>query len=95
MHRTIEDIKDEQTRLQQEIDRTANELSINKVNSMTAGGGPNKNNPAKEIDGGKAAANAEENRKKIKEIEASIMNLNEKFSQEIDNIKLMQTVSGG
>ena len=62
---------------------------------MAAGGGANKNNPAKDNDGGKAAANAEENRKKIKEIEASIMNLNQKFSTEIENIKLMQSVSGG
>ena len=46
-------------------------------------------------DDGKAAANAEENRKKIKEIETSIRNLNTKFSEEIDNLKLMSTVSKG
>ena len=42
-----------------------------------------------------AAANAEENRKKIKEIEASITNLNNKFSSEIENLRMMQTVGGG
>ena len=36
-----------------------------------------------------AAANAEENRKKIKEIEASIQRLNEKFSSELENMRLM------
>ena len=46
-------------------------------------------------DDGKMAANAEENKKKIKEIEASIRNLNTKFSEEIENLKLMSTVSKG
>ena len=41
------------------------------------------------------AANAEENKKKIKEIEVSIRNLNTKFSEEIENLKLMSTVSKG
>ena len=87
--RTIEDIKFEQNRLQQEIDKTANNLTMNQMNMNSS---PSKNNAK---DDGKAAANAEENRKKIKEIESSIRNLNSKFSEEIESLKLMSAVSKG
>ena len=63
LNRTIEDIKDEQTRMQQEIDKTANDLTLNKMSAISA-------SPVKDTKNDKAAAaNAEENKKKIKEIE--------------------------
>ena len=89
INRTIEDIKFEQTTMQQNIDKTANELTLNKMASLNA-------SPAKDTKNDKAAAaNAEENKKKIKEIETAIQRLNEKFSSEIENLRLMQNVGGG
>ena len=75
--------------MQQEIDKTANDLTLNKMSAISA-------SPAKDSKNDKAvAANAEENKKKIKEIEAAIQRLNEKFSSELENLRLMQNVGSG
>ena len=89
INRTIEDIKFEQTTMQQNIDKNANDLTLNKMASLN-------NSPAKDTKGDKAAAaNSEENKKKIREIETAVQRLNEKFSSEIENLRLMQNVGGG
>ena len=75
--------------MQQNIDKNANDLTLNKMASLNA-------SPTKDTKNDKAAAaNAEENKKKIKEIETAIQRLNEKFSSEIENLRLMQNVGGG
>lgn len=88
MHRTIEDIKDEQRRLQQELDKTANNLTLNKMSAMQAGPSSKTQKEDKQ-----AAVNAEENKKKIKELESLINNVSSKLSREIESLKLMQPVA--
>ena len=70
--------------MQQEIDKNANDLTMNKMAALQSSPSKDTKNNEKA-----AAANAEENKKKIKEIEAAIQRLNEKFSSEIENLRLM------
>lgn len=88
--RTIEDMKDEQQRMQQAIDKNANDLTLSKVNAMQ------QSPSAKDTKADKqAAANTEEIKKDIKKLEDSIRNLNDKFSRELQDMRDMQNVGAG